>query len=343
MKLYPDKLAAQTKQNLLPLYIISGEETLLINESADLVRQAARQQDFQEREVFHADTSHFQWEEVLQSLNSLSLFSEKKLVEIRCAKKHLNHKGFLEYWQQPNPDCVVLIITEKLDRSTLNTKWFTALDRAGALVQIWPLDADRFPRWLQQRAQQQGLVIEPDALRILQERTEGNLLAAAQELEKLFLLYGKQAITADSLHQTVADSARYNIFDLIDQCLQGNSIRSLNILQHLLEEGQNEFPIVRSLTREIRLLGILQEAAANGQKPAALFKRHNIWEKRQTLYQRALKRLSLEKIKQLAHQAQQLDLVIMGLARQNIDNSLQALCLGLCDVQTAAGTSHFSR
>jgi len=301
----------------------------LANEAADSLRQAAKKQGFNEREVFHADTSSFKWEDVLQSLNSLSLFAEKKLVEIRCAKKHLNDKQFLEYWQNSNPDCVTLIITEKLDKTTLNTKWFSALEKNACIVQIWPLDAQQLTRWLQQRAKQQKLNIEPQAIQILQERVEGNLLAAAQELEKLALLYNNQTITAEMLHNAVADNARYDVFGLIDHCLQGNSSRALTILQFLLEEGSSEFLILRSLTREIRTLCICKEAIEGGQSANAALQKNGVWPQRQSFYLDALKRLSFIKCNKLLIDAQQLDLAVMGLVQKNVSNSLQNLCLGL--------------
>lgn len=330
MKIFPDKLAASVAQTPMPLYIISGDETLLINEALDIIRQAAKQQGFTERETFDADLPGFDWEVVLQTLNSLSLFAEKKLVEISCSKKNLNTEMFINYWGRHNPDIRVLVITEKLDKTAQNSKWFGALEKIGGFIQIWPLDANTFLRWLTQRARQQGLQIDTEAIVLLQERTEGNLLAAVQELEKLYLQFGDSPINASTLANAVADNARYDVFSLTESVLAGNSAESLKILQSLLEEGGAEFLILRTLIRELRILGAVKEAMQTGQVASAALQRHGVWDKKQPLYQSALKRLSTRQIGEILQQASELDLAIMGLVKTNVVDGLKRLCLAIC-------------
>lgn len=330
MKIFPDKLATSIAQTLMPLYILSGEEPLLINETADIIRLAAKQQGFLERETFDADLSGFNWEDVLQTLNSLSLFAEKKLIEIRCSKKNLNAEIFIRYWERHNPDMLVLIITEKLDKTAQGSKWFGALEKIGGFIQVWPLDAHASQRWLTQRARQKGLQIETQALALLQERTEGNLLAAVQELEKLHLQFGNTPISTSTLENVVADNARYDVFGLTESVLSGNSAESLKILQSLLEEGGAEFLILRTLTRELRILGAVKEAIEAGQSASGALQKHGVWDKRQPVYQSALKRLSAQEIGRILQQASQLDMAIMGLVKKNVVDGLQNLCLAIC-------------
>jgi len=335
MKVYPEKLATTFTPALSPLYIISSDETLLINEAADSIRAAARQQGFMEREVFHTDSNNFDWESVLQSLNSMSLFSEKKLLEIRCSKKTLNDEKFLRYWQRPNPDVTVLVLVEKLDKTTQNTKWFGTLEKAGVFVQIWPLDDEQLNRWLTQRAKQQELKVDHQGIRILQERTEGNLLAAAQELEKLHLLFGDETITAEKLADAVSDNARYDVFKLVDAALAGESTQVLRILNGLHEEGTALTFILWAVTRELRTLATISEAWEKNSRNDQVFIRNGVWEKRQPLFQAALKRLQTSRILQLLQQASQIDLASKGMNSQNPRDGLEKLCLSLAGTTLA--------
>lgn len=329
MKVYPDKLAEKLAQQLSPLYILTGEETLLMNEAADAIRHAARQQGFQEREIFYAEGKSFEWSPVLQSLNSLSLFSDKKIIEIHSNKSNLTADDFIQYWQRPNPDCLVIITTEKVDKKTQASKWFSALDRVGIHLEFWPLDEAQLGRWLSQRAKRQGLNIHPQGIPILQERTEGNLLASAQELEKLHLLFGNELITPEKLIDAISDSARYDVFKLTDAALAGNARNTLKILRGLLEEGTAETVIVWALTRELRILATTSDAVSQGQQSSGVLFKQGVWDKRQPLFLQALKRLNTRAIYQLLQTAHQIDLSIKGLGPKNSKDALEDLCLSL--------------
>src|SRR5690606_11368245 len=199
-------------------------------------------------------------------------------------------------------------------------------------IQVWPLEADALRRWLTQRARQQGLHIDTDAIALLQERIEGNLLAAAQELEKLHLQFGNTPINASTLEEAVADNARYDVFSLTESVLVGKGSDSLKILQSLLQEGGAEFLILRSLVRELRILASVKEAMEAGQSAGAALQRHGVWDKKQPLYQSALKRLNTRQIGRILQQASQLDMAIMGLVTQNVKEGLQDLCLAICGI-----------
>jgi len=327
MNIHPDRLAETFLPSLPPCYIISGDETLLVNEAADAIRSAAKQQGFIEREVFYAKEKDFDWSPVLQALNSMSLFSEKKIIEIHSSKSNLSADDFLQYWQRPNADMVVLVLVEKLDKSTLKTKWFTALEKISQFVQIWPLDGAQLNRWLSQRAKRQGLQLDNRCIQILQERTEGNLLASAQELEKLQLLFGNDAITPEKLLDAISDSTRYDIFKLAEPLLIGNARNALKILSGLLEEGTAETMILWALTKELRILDSASEALSQGQQVSGALTRQGVWDKRQPAYQQALKRLNRKSIYQLLRAAQQIDLSIKGLGPKNSTVALERLCL----------------
>lgn len=329
MKIYPDKLAAHLAQHQDLLYLVSGEEILLANEAGDAIRQAAQKRGYLEREAHDAELPGFAWEDVLQSINSLSLFASKKLVEIRCPRKHLSNELFLDYWSNPNPDTVILLFTDKLDKAAQNSKWFRTLDDAGVFLQVWPLETDAFRRWLAQRAQQHKLILDSQALTILQERTEGNLLAAVQELEKLHLQFGESAISAETLESAVADNSRHTVFSLSEHIWAGHTAEALKIFHALMEEGGIEFPLLRNWIRELHLLAEARDAVDKGQSASASLQRQGVWDKRQAPYLSALKRLDRQKIESALQMTQRIDLLCMGLQKGNVRDELETLCLWL--------------
>lgn len=218
MRLRADQLTAQLKKQLLPVYLVSGDEPLLVQEACDAIRAGAREAGCSEREVMHVD-GKFKWDQLLASSAEMSLFAERKLIELRVPSGKPGAEGskaLVQYLAQPSPDNILLIVAGKIDKASTNSKWFKTIDKAGAVTQLWPIEARELPRWLQQRCGQLGLEIDQDALLMLGDRVEGNLLAAVQEIEKLRLITKGQRITAEDISDSVADNARYNLFALID-------------------------------------------------------------------------------------------------------------------------------
>ena len=224
-KLRAEQLGAALTKQLASIYLVSGDEPLLIQECCDQIRAAARKNGFSERELYHVDTS-FDWGQLLAAANSLSLFAEKKIIEVRMPTGKPGDKGgkiLQEYAQSPAPDNLLLIVTEKLDGATQKSKWFKAIEDAGQHIQVWPVTPAQLPRWIGVRLQQSGLHADSDAIDLLASRIEGNLLAAAQEIEKLKLLATDNRISYELMASVVADSARYDVFGLTDKALHGDA------------------------------------------------------------------------------------------------------------------------
>jgi len=203
MKLAPAQLAKHLQGGLAPVYIVSGDDPLLCQEAADAIRMAARQQGFDERQVFSADAS-FDWGTLLQAGASMSLFAEKRLLELRLPSGKPGDKGaaaLIEYCSRPAEDTLLLISLPKLDGSAQKTKWGKALVEGPhtQFIQIWPVDANQLPQWIRQRLSQAGLAASQDAVELIAARVEGNLLAAAQEIEKLKLMTDDGQITVETV------------------------------------------------------------------------------------------------------------------------------------------------
>ncbi len=235
MKLNPGQLAKHLQGNLAPVYVVSGDEPLLCQEACDAIRAACRQRDFGERQVFNAE-ANFDWGQLIEAGASLSLFAEKRLIELRLPSGKPGDKGaaiLQEYLQRPPEDTVLLVSLPKLDGNTQKTKWAKALidGDAAQFIQVWPIDAHQLPQWIRQRLSQAGLAASQEAVDLIAARVEGNLLAAAQEIEKLKLLAEGQQIDVDTVQAAVADSARFDVFGLIDAALNGEAAHCLRMLE----------------------------------------------------------------------------------------------------------------
>ena len=227
MKIRYEQLATSLKQKLAPVYLVSGDEPFQANESCVQIRTAAQENGYTEREIFHVERS-FDWSNLGLSGNSLSLFSDRKLIELRMPAGKPGTEGsraIVEFLDAQSDDTLLLIVTSKLDATAQRGKWVKAVESAGVHLPVWPIDAQRLPGWIQARLAKRGCTIDPDALPLLVDRVEGNLLAADQELEKLRLLYGEGRISLEQVQSAVADSSRYDVFSLVDECLRGNAAR----------------------------------------------------------------------------------------------------------------------
>ena len=236
MTVYPNQLAAHLAGALAPIYLLSGDEPLLLMEAADAVRRAARDQGYEERVVLDAD-KRFDWRELSAQASSQSLFAQRRVLDLRLASCRLGKEGgdaLRQYAQRPAEDTLLLVTAPRLDSAAQRSVGFKALADQGVAVRLWPPERKAFAQWLEQRLRARGLRPERDAVHLLAERVEGNLLAAAQEVDKLALLFGAGAIDADAVIQGVTDSARFDVYGLIDSALHNLSLpQPLLISQHL--------------------------------------------------------------------------------------------------------------
>lgn len=302
-------------------------------EAADAIRSAARQQGFDERQVFSAD-ANFDWGTLLQAGASMSLFAEKRLLELRLPSGKPGDKGaaaFIEYCSRPAEDTLLLISLPKLDGSAQKTKWGKALidGEQTQFIQIWPVDASQLPQWIRQRLSQAGLSASQDAVELIAARVEGNLLAAAQEIEKLKLMAEGGQITVETVQAAVADSARFDVFGLVDAILNGEAAHALRMLEGLRGEGVEPPVILWALSRELRALANMSLQYSQGTPLDKVFSqaRPPVWDKRKPLMSKALQRYSAPRWAQLLLDAQRIDAQIKGQAAGSPWSSLSRLSL----------------
>lgn len=332
MRVYPEKLASQLEQKLLPVYLVSGDEPLLVQECCDLIRARARAEGCSEREVIDASPKNFDWQELLHSASSMSLFAERKLLEVRIPSGKPGapgSKALCEYLDSMNPDDILLVIAGKIDKQSTNSKWYKALDKAGATISVWPVNARELPRWLQQRVQAAGMSIDKDALHLLTDRVEGNLLAAVQEVEKLKLLATDGRITALTVTEGVSDNARYNVFAMAERVLDGDATAGLRMLHGLRGEGTEPPVVLWSIARELRTLYAARLACDIGQNAQKALQDRGVWNSRMPMMSAALQRHTQGSLSALLQQAATTDGSIKGYADGKPWDNMEKLLLGL--------------
>jgi DNA polymerase-3 subunit delta len=335
-KLRIDQLNRHLQQELSPVYLVSGDETLLVEESCDAIRKQAIKAGFSERERYFVD-NQFDWSQLLTSSNSMSLFGDKKIIELRIEKGKPGDKGskaICEYLNNMSDDNRLLIVTPKLDSSTQRTKWVKAIEKAGQWLPVWPVTSAQLPRWLDQRIKKAGLTADSHCIDLLAARTEGNLLAAHQEIEKLKLLSIDGYLTPELISGAVADSARYDIFGLIDKVLYGDARAAVKSLHGLRTEGTDATVVLWGLAREIRTLLSMTIGIQQGQSFSWVAKQAGVWDKRQPLVQQALKRIPAKQLEILLRQANGIDKSIKGLRKADPWNELMDLVLNFSGTQS---------
>lgn len=301
MQIRPEQLTQTLKQSLARCYLVTGEETLLVQECTDIIRLAAREGGCTEREVIEISSQGSEWQQLLQSAGARSLFADRKLIEVRLPSGKPGTEGsktLLEYLTIEGDD-ILVIVAGKIDKQSQRAKWYTALDKAGVIVSIWPIKPQELPRWLGQRIQAAGLQADRDALSLLAERVEGNLLAAVQEVEKLKLLADDGKVTIDTVISSVADNARYTSFGLVDTALSGDARGAIRTLRGLEAEASAPPVVLWALAREIKLLAQLADDLRSGLGLPRAMEQRGVWRSRSPLIHSAMDRHGDETIEAL--------------------------------------------
>ena len=299
MQIRPDQLRKDLQASRQPVYIVCGEEPLQHRECVDMLRKAAKYYGYDEREVYTADAK-FDWNTLSIAANELSLFSSKRLIEIHLPTGKPSDKGMalIDYCENLPEDIILLIVAGKIESATRKSKWFKAVDKVACIISVWPIDGQPLNQWLNKRLQGKGLSLAADSLQLINDRVEGNLLAADQEIEKLSLLYPvkDQMLTLDyeQVSYAVFDNARYNIFDLFDCALSGDLKRASRMLFSLQREGQPIMLIMTLVAKEVRMLAKMCAAMEQTQDLQSALKGFYIFPKRKNLITQTIRNTQAE-------------------------------------------------
>jgi DNA polymerase-3 subunit delta len=339
MRLDPAQLPANLDRGLKPVYLIFGDEPLQLGEAADVVRAAARAQGFGERTCLDADAQS-DWSPLEQAAASLSLFADRRLIEVRLVGEGVGRDGgeaIRRYCAAAAGDVLLLIVAPRLDWKTLSSKWAQTLDQAGVIVQVRQPQGQRLQQWLRGRLMQAGFQPTVEALGLLAERVEGNLLAAAQEVEKLRLLREPGPLDAEALLASVYDSARYDLFDLTDAAVAGDRARTDRVLRALQAEGTAAPLVLWVLARELRKLAALGFALAHRGDIQGLLREHKVTQYRRDEVLATARRLPVGRLWALLARCADADLAIKGRATADPWRLLADIADGLAVTAARAG------
>lgn len=332
MNLRPDQLPALLEKPLAPLYLLHGNEPLLVLEAADLVRAAARRQGFEERETLVVGQG-FRWDSLTGAAGNFSLFGGSKLIDLRIPNGKPGREGgdaLQRHARNTGSGIVTLITLPELDWTARKAAWFTALTDAGIAVELNAPERERLPEWIAGRLARQQQSAVPEALSFIADHVEGNLLAAHQEILKLGLLHGEGRLSLEDVQDAVLNVARYDIDKLRQALLEGDPVRCTRLLEGLQGEGAAAPLVLWALANEIRTLAALCAGVAAGQQLSGLLKAERVFdERRRQAIQRALPRLQAPALRAALLHAAKIDRIIKGLAPGDVWDEFLQLVLRL--------------
>ena len=335
MLLKGEQLAAHLERELRPLYVLYGDEPLLVIEAADAIRAKAKQQGYSEREVLTV-LPHFDWGTLLAAGGNMSLFGDKKLIDLRIPTGKPGKEGStaLQQWcQNLSMDNLLLITLPELDWREEKAVWFTALVNAGVAIKLMAPPLAELPGWIAGRLRRQQQSADIDSLKFIAERVEGNLLAAHQEIQKLGLLYPAGQLSQAQIRDAVLNVARYDIDGLREALLSGDVARLTRTLDGLMQEGEAPPLVLWAMSEEIRTLTLIRAGMDAGRPMDQLLKDAKVWGPRQTPVKKALQRVTTAKLEAALQHAGKIDRLAKGIGQGNIWEEFLRLGLRL----TAAG------
>ena len=332
MQIRPAQLAAHLARSLSPFYVVHGDEPLLAIEAGDQIRAAARTAGYDDREVLVAE-SGFKWDAVSAANRNLGLFGSRKLIDLRIpgGKPGIEGARMLEdSATHPSPDTLMLITLPRLDRGAMSSAWFSALEQAGVTVAVYPLERSELPQWIAARLARHKQRASADTLQFLADTTEGNLLAAQQEIQKLALLLPEGELDPTAVEEAVADVARFDVFQLSEAWLAGDAARACRILDSLESAGEGLPLLLWQLGEDIHALAVVLTETAGGTPTAVAVRSARVWGKRQAAMERAAQRVAPAAIPRLLTRLARLDALAKGIGRGNAWDDLRDLALMVC-------------
>jgi len=333
MPLNPEQLTRQLARGIAPLYLVSGDEPLQVEECGDAIRRRAEADGCSERSVFTVEPG-FDWDGLRTATQSLSLFAERRLIELRLPTGRPGEAGtalLTELAERASADVVLLVITGKLDKTQRESAWVQAIEANGQHVVIWPFDAQKLPGWLAQRFAARGLKPEAGVIDLLAWHLEGNMLAAAQEVDKLAMLCTHERVALADVEASLADSARFSVYQLVDAALAGEVVAVRRILASLRTEGSEPILMLWALARELRSLAQMSQEVARGKPESSVLAR--AWAQRRALVGKALRRHPAPVWLGLVRRSAQLDRILKGRETGDLWLELERLLLAVAGLR----------
>ena len=311
MRIYHNQLDNTLKQGFKPVWLVFGDEPWQKNDALNKIKNSAKQQGFDEIIRFSIDDK-FNWDELFQEYQSMSLFSSLRIIEVEFVNGKIGDNGAKAVTQlltMLHQDIQLIFYGPKLDVPTQKRKWFKSLEAAGCFLPLYDIEGKQLKQWLANQAKQLQLVLQPEVIELMAELFEGNLSALSQELQKLAILFGQQTIGFEEAEKLVIKQAKFNPFQLIDTLLIGDLKKCIAMLDQLQHDGSAFGQLVWFVHKEINQLHAMLTQLSQGSNLNELFKQYRIWNKKKPLYQHALTHMSLENVEQALARLAQVDLL----------------------------------
>lgn len=328
MNVRPDQLKSKIANSAYPVYMVSGDEPLQQMEALDIIRTYLKENDYLEREVLDVN-AQFEWQRLMDEAATMSLFATRRIVELRLPTAKPGRQGsqiLKDYLSRPPEDTVLIINAGKVDGNSKKSAWYKAVEKNGLVVQCWPVTVDKLPTWLLQRFKMRDMQAEGDVLSYISQHVEGNLLAADQEIEKIFMLLGPGKITYADVAEAITSQSRYSVFELVDMLLTGNTSRVVKILIGLKAEGIVPVVVNWALTKDIRLLA---QAASDVSSADYFLKRSGVWQSRTVMFKACLARHPQRVFQLMLKRCAYIDAASKGVVDTNVWDEIETLCVRL--------------
>lgn len=337
MRIKAEQITNSLQGGLQPVYLIYGEETLLVEEAGQQVREAVRAAGANEREVWQVE-GRFDWSQIKWQAQTLSLFASHRLVEIRLPSGSPGKEGaevLRQFTADPPEETTLLIISGKIDSRSQKSKWFTELDAMGVTVPIWPIDYAHLPQWIHQRIRNQGLQVDKRICSLIAEKVEGNLFAAAQEVDKLAMLAVDGEIDTQLVEQSIADNARFEAFGLVDTVFLGQTHKLPRIIERLRAEGTDILSVFSGVSWSVRRMVDMSAQLQDGVPIQKVFasQKPPIWQNKMSLTRQALERHNYQKWRMFLKQMAEIDQAAKGVVKTCPWRLLEKLCIEMAGTQ----------
>ncbi len=335
MNVRPDQLKSVVANRTYPVYMVSGDEPLQQMESLDLIRSYLRDNEFSEREVLDVD-AQFDWQRLMDEAANMSLFATRRIVELRLPSAKPGRQGsqvLKDYLSRPPEDTVLVINAGKVDGNSKKSAWYKAVEQSGMIVQCWPVAVDKLSSWLQQRFRARDMDADNEVLAYISQHVEGNLLAADQEIEKLYLLLGPGKISYADVAEAVTSQSRYSVFELVDMMLAGDTKRVIRIITGLKAEGVVPVVVNWALAKDIRLLA---QASQDPSSAEFMLKRSGVWQSRIAMFKSCMSRHSQRSFQLMLKRCSYIDAVSKGMIDSNVWDDIESLCVRMAGTSSSA-------
>jgi DNA polymerase-3 subunit delta len=318
------------------LYFLYGDEPVQLMKCLDVIRDKAKEDGITERLVFDV-SGMSDWGLLEAEINSMSLFSEKRLIEVRMGAKKPDKIGVSvldQITRSDDSDDLFVIVLESNESSIKKTKWFKSLQSGSIFFESKMLDSSELSRWVVATGREFGMEFSQMALQLFCERIEGNLLVASQELEKLALVASGQRIQESDIVDSMNDSGSFDIYDLTNTLLRGDLYRTLRVVRRLREIGIEPVLIIWAIVRELRLLATIIAEVENGESAARLIDSARVWGARKGAFEIFIRKATITQVLQLLLHANYIDTVIKGARLGSVWDEIEILSLNICDMMS---------